>query len=385
MRVGIVITTSPNNGGTYYYSLKVLDALRDFGQGNEYAVFYDSPSFPVNDYALPHWTLHYNVTQDGLGTKFARFFSAVGLTVISPLARGRYRALLDWKPDLVICPSTTLAAWWCGLPFIVAIHDIWHRYKLPGVIRFDEPFRDLQWRQAAKSARIVLVESELGKSEVVSNYGILERKIRILPTGPASFIWRHDPNRHDEIRAKYKLPEYYVFYPGGYSPAKNQRRIIEALAILHTEKELNINAILPGPLNAYSAEISKLADELGIGHLVHIVGFVPDEDMSILYRNALCLVMASYIGPTNMPIWEAFAAGCPVISSNVGGMPEQVGDTGLLFDPSDARQLAERIERMYSDKNLRLTLIERGRLRIAPLSPENWARTLLSAIKDAGE
>ena len=384
MRIGIVVTSSPASGGTYHYSVAVLNALRDYGQCHEYVVFYDSPQFPATQYLLPSWTLHYYTKQDSsLSVKVARLFSTVGLTCLSPLARGRHQALLKYNLDLVICPSTTLSAWWCRLPFVIAIHDVWHRHNLPGTTRFSEPFRDIVWRRAARAARIVLVDSELGKAEVIEAYKILASKIRVLPTGPAPFIWEYDPIRWAEVRDRYKLPQYYVFYPGGFAPAKNQQRVIEAIAILNRRYKLDIHAVFAGPLGSYGEEMKHLARAEGVGHLAHFLGLVPDQDMSLLYKGALCLTMASYIGPTNMPIWEAFAIGCPVVSSIVGAMPEQVGEAGLLFDPSDAEQLAECILQIYRDERLALTLVERGFVRIQPLRPESWAHALLQVLEEA--
>lgn len=385
MRIGIVLTAGPVNGGTYQYSRSVLNALRDYGQDHEYVVFYDSPEFPTHEYASPHWTLHhYGKTDNNLVVKAARLMSTMGLTFFSPLARGRHQILLSYDLDLVICPSTTPAAWWCGLPFIVAIHDIWHRRKLPGTSMFSEPFRDIIWRRAAGSARIVLVESELGKAEIVSAYQIRDSKVHILPTGPATFIWNCDPAQETAVRKKYELPECYVFYPGGLAPAKNQRRVIEAIAILWKEHGLNIHAVFTGSAGSpYADKMRTIARTEGIDQSIHFLGMVRDEEMPLLYRGALCLTMASYIGPTNMPIWEAFAIGCPVVSSNTGAMPDQVGDAGLLFDPSDAKQLAECILRIYSDKQFVITLTERAYERVKPLRPETWARSLFQAIEDA--
>jgi glycosyltransferase involved in cell wall biosynthesis len=384
MHIGIVVTGSPSSGGTYYYSIAVLNALRDYGQRHEYVVFYDSPQLPAMQYLLPRWTLHYYTKQDStLAVKVARLFSTVGLTFLSPLARGRHQALLKYNLDLVICPSTTLSAWWCGLPFVVAIHDVWHRHKLLGTTRFSEPFRNVVWRRAARAARIVLVDSELGKNEVMEAYGIPPSKIRVLPTGPAPFIWEYNPIRWAEVHERYALPQYYVFYPGGFAPAKNQQGVIKAIAILNRTYKLAIHAVFAGPLGLYGEEMKNLARSEGVGHLVHFLGLVPDQDMPLLYKGALCLIMPSYIGPTNMPIWEAFAIGCPVISSNVGAMPEQIGDAGLLFDPSNAGQLADCILQIYYDEQLSSKLIEHGFVRIQPLRPEIRAQALLQVLEEA--
>ena len=304
MRIGIPVTTGPANGGTYHYSLAVLNALRDYGQEHEYVVFYDSPQFPAQQYVRPDWTLHRHTQPDRAAlVKIARFASTIGLTVFSPLARGRHRALLDYNLDLVMCPSTALAAWWCGLPFVVAIHDVWHRRKFPGSTRFSEPFREIIFRRAARSARIVLVESELGKTEVMAAYQMPEARIRILPTGPAPFIWNYDPEREADVSRTYGLPQCYVFYPSGFAPAKNQQRVIEAIAILHKRYGLDIHAVFAGPLGSYGEQMKNLAQTEGIDQLVHFLGLVLDQDMPHLYRDALCLTMASCITNTSMPIW----------------------------------------------------------------------------------
>lgn len=381
MRIGIVVTTGPENGGTYFYSIAVLNALRDFGLEHEYVVFYDSKAFPVEDYIRPNWILHQYVQQDTVSTKAMRVLSLTGFRIFFRGARGRHAALLSYDLDLVICPSTTLAAWWCNLPFIVSVHDVWHRYNLPGTRLLNVVLRDVQWRRASESARLVLVESELGKSELISAYNIPESSVGILPTGPASFIWNPDIEKWPEIISRYNLSETYIFYPGGFSLAKNQLRIVEAVAILRSEKKVDVHAILAGPRNEYSNEILGIARKLGINDLIHTVGLVPDSDMYCLYKGALGLVMASYIGPTNMPIWEAFAAGCPVISSNAGEMPLQVGDAGLLFDPSDKHQLAKCIWELYINQDLRLTLVERGRSRINHVHPKTWSQNLLSIVE----
>lgn len=385
VRIGIVISTGPASGGTYFYSLKILDAFKHFGQEHEYIVFYDDQDFPVKKYALPHWTLVCQRNRaDRLTVKIARVAALLGLTFLLPLARGRHQSLIDYQCDLVVCPSTTLAAYWCGLPFVVAVHDVWHRYRLPGRTMFSEPFRDLIFKRAVHAAKSVLVESELGKKEVIQAYMIPEKKIYIVPTGPATFVW--ETSDQPERQPPYELPSCYVFYPGGFQVAKNQQRVVEAIALIKEKYQTDIHAVFTGFKNCALVEkILQLAKSSGVEKSIRILGNVPDAHMRILYQRALCLVMASYIGPTNMPIWEAFALGCPVISSNAGGMPEQVGDAGLLFDPDNAGQLADAILKLYNDRRLRESFIEKGYKRMEPLKPENWERRLMQIMEEVSE
>ena len=83
-----------------------------------------------------------------------------------------------------------------------------------------------------------------------------------------------------------------------------------------------------------------------------------------------------------MPIWEAFYLGCPVISSDVCALPEQVGDAGLLFDPHNAEDMAEKIYRIWTDDMLREELVKRGYERVKNFTLENYAKQWEKIIEE---
>jgi glycosyltransferase involved in cell wall biosynthesis len=80
-----------------------------------------------------------------------------------------------------------------------------------------------------------------------------------------------------------------------------------------------------------------------------------------LYRAARALVMPTFFGPTNIPQLEAFALGCPVATSRIYGIPEQVGDAALLFDPSSVDEIYDAIEKLWTDDALCAGLAQKGR------------------------
>ena len=95
-----------------------------------------------------------------------------------------------------------------------------------------------------------------------------------------------------------------------------------------------------------------------------VLGYVPDEELPALYRRARALVMPTFLGPTNIPPLEAFACDCPVAISGIYGMPEQLGDAALYFDPvgnGDRRRHGA----AWTDDALCETLRQRGREKIA--------------------
>jgi glycosyltransferase involved in cell wall biosynthesis len=103
--------------------------------------------------------------------------------------------------------------------------------------------------------------------------------------------------------------------------------------------------------------------------------------MAALYRGALALVMPSFFGPTNLPPVEAFALGCPVITSDLRGAREHFGEAAILVNPRDPGDIARGILRVYKDATLREELIRRGREVASRWSAADYARALVEIFQ----
>ena len=112
------------------------------------------------------------------------------------------------------------------------------------------------------------------------------------------------------------------------------------------------------------------------------LGFVSQNELVDLYRNALTLTYVSYFGPENLPPLEAFALGCPVIAANVNGAAEQLGDAALFIDPNSPEEIADAIQTMHTDKHLRGELVMRGLTRAQSWTGENFVRGVFSILDD---
>jgi len=93
--------------------------------------------------------------------------------------------------------------------------------------------------------------------------------------------------------------------------------------------------------------------------------------------------MPTLFESVSLPIWESFYLGVPVVSSNVCALPEQVGDAGLLFDPHNIEDLAEKIYKIWIDDEIRKSLIEKGFKRIKNMTLENYAKEWTKVIDEA--
>jgi glycosyltransferase involved in cell wall biosynthesis len=128
-----------------------------------------------------------------------------------------------------------------------------------------------------------------------------------------------------------------------------------------------------------------MAGDFGLEDQVLFEGWLSDRDVASLYQHAAAVVMSSKLGPTNMPIWEGMAFGVPVISCDVGDMPWQVGDAGLIFPAEDERVLAGHLENIITNPEMVSEFIRRGRRRFSSLEQEAWGQNLLRVLEKAVE
>jgi glycosyltransferase involved in cell wall biosynthesis len=128
-------------------------------------------------------------------------------------------------------------------------------------------------------------------------------------------------------------------------------------------------------------ELMREARELGVEHQIYSIGYVGDDEMSALYHDALALVMPTYFGPTNIPVLEAWQCGCPVLTSDIRGIREQVGDAALRANPNSADAIADGIARIITDSGLRSLLIAQGYARLASYSPAEYARRFAGVLE----
>jgi len=164
--------------------------------------------------------------------------------------------------------------------------------------------------------------------------------------------------------SRYRLPAKYLFYPAQFWEHKNHGNLLKAVAALKSDLP-DLKLVLAGSKkNAYDAVVS-LVQELHLTEDVLFLGYVPNEDMPELYRRARALVMPTYFGPSNIPPLEASVVGCPVAVSTVSSMPEQLGDSALLFDPDSVDEIAGCICRLWTDDELCSRIAAAGKEKMA--------------------
>ena len=185
------------------------------------------------------------------------------------------------------------------------------------------------------------------------------------------------------LKEKYKINKKYILFVGTLQPRKNIVRLIEAFSKIHHQQQLNL--VIVGKKGWMYEEILEAPKQYGIENQIKFLEFVPDEDLSLLYKNALCFVLPSLYEGFGLPVLEAMTQGCPVITSNVSSLPEAGGDAALYVNPEDVDEIAAKMQSLVKDEELRKTLIEKGYKQVKKFSWEKAARETLKVLEEVGE
>jgi glycosyltransferase involved in cell wall biosynthesis len=274
--------------------------------------------------------------------------------------------------------------------FIYTLFDLCHRDfpEFPEVAnnRIFERREKILSKNLIRSVAI-LVESELGKKNLITKYQIDPERVYVCPFNYSQIIDKTyienkqsiNPKNYN-IKKKYKLNCDYLFYPAQFWPHKNHKYILEALYVLEKKENILIGAIFSGSDKGNLSYIKKIAEKLNLHGRVKFVGFVPNEEIPYLYQQSLALVMPTYFGPTNLPPLEAFKYNVPVLYSDLPGLKEQVGEAALMLNLNKPESLSTHIKNLLNSDKLRKDLIQKGNAMLNNSNPIKSNITILAKI-----
>ncbi len=209
-----------------------------------------------------------------------------------------------------------------------------------------------------KKADIVIAISENTKSDVMKMIKISPEKIKSIYLGVDEKFLPQQEKEYKEILKKYSIPKPYILFVGMLEPRKNLDGLLRAYAPL--KERLNHHLIIVGKKGWKYEPIFETVKKLELQNHVHFLGYVPDEDVPALYSAATCFVYPSFYEGFGIPIIEAMACGCPVITSNNSSMKEIAGNAAILVDPYNITDIQNAIELLIADKAIRIKKRKEG-------------------------
>jgi glycosyltransferase involved in cell wall biosynthesis len=255
---------------------------------------------------------------------------------------------------------------------IVCIHDA-NVYNMPE--SYSRSFRVLYHALLpllARRAAAITTVSHFSAGELARYLPLTAKDITVLPNGH-EHVFRWDATRSTlSVNDRFERP--YVFILGSRARHKN---IAMILGLAESLDRLGMDIVVTGG----QAGIFASEKKVGAAKNIHFMGFVNDDDLAALLGGALCLVFPSFTEGFGLPIVEAMALACPVISSNQASMPEICGDAALMAPPDQPQTWLAQIERLLRSPELRSELVARGRDRVKAFSWENSAQGYLELLR----
>lgn len=200
----------------------------------------------------------------------------------------------------------------------------------------------------------------------------------IFISGPAlEHVYKPVPQEDLEPNEIKLIPKTSFFYfPANLWPHKNHRRVFLAFRKFLKETDAQMTFVLTGHPDGWS-DLYKEFTDLPIVHF----GYVSSAFVTYLMQNALSLVFFTLYEGFGIPVLEAFQAETPVICSNTTSLPEVGGDAVLYSDPTDVDEMASAMAKIYSNEQLRTSLISRGKKQLTKFTWQRSADNLYSACE----
>ncbi|MBQ3318680.1 glycosyltransferase family 4 protein [Candidatus Saccharibacteria bacterium] len=277
-----------------------------------------------------------------------------------------------------------------NIRFVLTIHDLWAEFSplAPKSLKLNLIAHLM--RRDAKNADTIIAISEYTKREIRRHYGIPAKKIPVTYLAPSTFDQK-TPTRAEEtkILKKYHLVDDdgnlidYLFFLSTIQPRKNLDTAIKAFNLYKSEHEgSNLKFIVAGNRGWGSDQTFELMENSPYKSDIIRPGYITTEK-SVFYRNARAFVYPSLCEGFGLPVLEAFAYNCPVITAKNSSLPEVGGDAAFYINKAtDEKSLAALIETVVNQSALsREKRILMGKKQLSKFSWEKCARETLEIIE----
>jgi glycosyltransferase involved in cell wall biosynthesis len=370
--------------GAGVYIRKLLDALLELDRTNQYVLLYVRPE------QAGRYPQHANVREVVVGAPGKLLWDQVAVPLVA--RRLGLDVLFHHKfsiPVVAPCPTVVQqrgTEYWTFPEYYPTWGDranrLYNKWSIP-----------LFCRRAAR----VLTNSDSLASELETLAGVpADKMTTIYAAADEQFTPVTDPDQLARVRSRYGLPDepFFLMVVKGYArieyegaalcPRKNVEGTLAAFARARAAEPACPPLVILGAGVRQRLTPAVLRERFDLPvEAVVIPGLIGHEDMPAVYSLAGGLLFPSYYESFGIPLVEAMACGCPVITSNAPACPEVVGDAALVVDPDDVDALADAMTRLVRSPSLRAQLRERGLARSGQFSWDRGAEILLGELRRA--
>ena len=261
--------------------------------------------------------------------------------------------------------------YWTTCPTVLTIHDLslllypeTHEKHLVRRARVKLP-------RAARRANAIITPSETVKGEVCQRLGVKAEKVFAIPEAARAAFYPMPPSESRAVCRRLGVEDEFIFFVGTLEPRKNLLTLVRAFERITSS---HVQLVIAGHRGWLSDDLMDYLRDNEVRERVLFTGHLPDEDLRALYSSCRLLVYPSLYEGFGLPLLEAMACGAPVVTSNVSGIVETVGDVARLITPTDVEDLARGISSLLNDASERAHRSAAGLQHAKKFSWERTAR-----------
>ncbi len=353
MRIGIDISQIIYQGtGVARYTAKLVEYLLKIDKENDYVLFFSSLRRKLNENFSRAEIKKFGLPPSLLDILWNRFH-------IFPIEN------FIGKIDIFHCSD------WTQPPvkktrLVTTVHDL-TPWKYPQTLHpkiVETHKRRMRW--VKKEADLIIADSYSTKEDLIKIIGIPKKKIKVIYLGV----------EENKAEGESLVEGDYILTVGTREPRKNLKRLINAFRVV-IKKNKNVKLVIAGKYGWGNKQLNFKNEQ------INILGFVPEETLKLLYKHAKVFVYPSLYEGFGLPILEAMAASCPVITSNLSSLPELAGKAAILIDPLSTNSITRAIEKVLEKKDLRTKLIKEGKTQVKKFTWRQTAENTLKAYMEA--
>ncbi len=356
-----------NFTGTERYVLELLREMRKMPlQGNEEIHLY------VSKYLDEFNNLPKGWKQIVLKWPLKKIWTHVRLSI---------RLLLN-PPDIFFSPAHEIPIFHRKCKIITTVHDI--AFQIMPEIYKENSRKRQEWaiKRAIRLANKIFTVSEVTKQDLINYYRVSKSRIIVTPLGIHQKRMQVDQKDVLEVCKKYILGIHQYFITVGRIEKKKNINMIVNAFIEYINKGGKFDLVLAGGIGEGGDEIIDKILKLAVSDRIHLLGYVPENDLAPLISGSL-----AYVFPTNyegfgIPVLESFAAHVPLIASNIPALNEVADDAAIFVKKNDLHAWANGMKKLEGDQELRASLVLRGQERLRDFKWDKTAQITLDTIRN---
>jgi glycosyltransferase involved in cell wall biosynthesis len=236
--------------------------------------------------------------------------------------------------------------------------------------------------RSVRRADLVLADSACTRDDVIELLHVPAERVRVVYAGVDPRLERVTDEAHlAQVRERYGLNRPFVLCLSTLEPRKNYVGLVRAFALLVQRLKLPHKLAIVGGRGWLYEPIFAEVREQHLEERVMFLGHAADDDLPAILSAADCLCYPSFYEGFGIPVLEAMACGTAVVTTSASSLPEVAGQAAVYVDPHDVESIADGLQRVLTDAELRARLQAMGPEQSRRFTWERAGRTLLEAYR----